>query len=202
MLQVMLDKINDHYLEKGQPYLASLYRAMCCIAYHGMLRVSEFTSGEHNIFVKDVNSSIKTKQLELVIRSSKTQNRGDRPRIIKTPFRAENVQPISVDLLFQDQRYCPCKIIRYYGKEMRPKSKSDSEPFFIYSDGTPVRADQFRAMIKNMIKLMNVDEKLYNTQSFRIGAASDLFKRGANLDQLMVWGRWSSTAVLKYIRDM
>lgn len=92
MLHAILDQINEHYLDKGQPYLASLYRAMCSMAYHGLLRVSEFTSGEHNIYVKDVTSSVKTKELQLVLRSSKTHGRGEKPKIIRTPFKADNLK--------------------------------------------------------------------------------------------------------------
>lgn len=188
MLHVLLDQINDYYLNKGQPYLASLYRAMCSLAYHGLLRVGEITESKDNVFVKDVTSSIKTKELQIILRSSKTHGRGDKPKIIQTPFRAENLKPINLHSMGEDFRYCPCKIITHYGKEIRGKSISDNEPFFVYADGSPVKAAQFRSMLKLMIKQMHIDETLYNTQSFRIGACSDLFKRGANLSQLMIWG--------------
>lgn len=100
----------------------------------------------------------------------------------------------------EDERYCPCRIIRHYGKEIRAKAQSDAEPFFVFSDGIPVKAEQFRMMLKAIINELKIDAELYNTQSFRIGASTDLFKRGANLSQLMIWGRWSSNAVLNYIR--
>ena len=54
---------------------------------------------------------------------------------------------------------------------------------------------------KKSIKKLNLDCRLYNTHSFRIGRCSDLLKMGVPIEKIKLMGRWKSNAVFKYVRQ-
>ena len=83
LLSILLDKIDDYYMERSQPYLAKLYKAMMATAYQGLLRISEFALGEHTIQIENVYVSDNRSRILIVLRSSKTHSTADRPQIIK-----------------------------------------------------------------------------------------------------------------------
>lgn len=154
------------------------------------------TKSKHNVSVRDVTSTVSQRKLQVILRTSKTHGLGDYPKVINVPFSSPNLKSD----IRSEPRYCPFYIIREYGKLYRPKFQSDSEPFFVFSDRSPVKAAQFRRMLKKMIKLIGINPDWYNTHSLRSGAAVDLFSNGASLTELMVWGRWKSLAMLKYLK--
>lgn len=196
LLNSLLDCIHSHYMDKGQVYLAKLYRAMLALGYFALLRVGEMTKGPHNVSVRDVNSSVAKRTLQVILRTSKTHGLGDYPKVIQVPFQSKTAKS---DIVLEP-RYCPFVIMREYAKSHRPKFNRLDEPFFIFQDKSPVTAAQFRRMLKKMIKLIGLNPDWYNTHSLRSGAAGDLLNNGATLQELMVWGRWKSLSLLKYLK--
>lgn len=196
MLHAILDKIDQTYMQRGQEYLAKLYRAMVVLGYYALLRVGEMTRSKHNVSVRDVVSTVSKRKLQVILRTSKTHGLGDYPKVINVPFSSNN---LNSDIYLQPQ-YCPFFILREYGKLYRPKFLTPDEPFFVFSDRSAVKAAQFRRMLKKMIKLIGINPDCYNTHSLRSGAAVDLFHNGASLAELMVWGRWESLSLLKYLK--
>ena len=51
-----------------------------------------------------------------------------------------------------------------------------------------------------MIKDMGLNKYLYNTYSFHMGRALDLFKLGVAVEDIKDIGRWRSNAVYCYLR--
>lgn len=197
MLHAILDKIDEVYLGRGQPYLASLYRAMCALGYHALLRVGEMAKGDHPVLVKDVSSNVAKQKIQVILRTSKTYGLGTYPKVVTVPFKSNAMRPYNIE---KENRYSPFLIIRNYGKFIRPKALSLNEPYFVFQDRSPVKPEQFRKMLKKMIDLLNVNSQYYNTHSLRIGGANDLEKWGATVDQIKKWGRWLTGAVWKYFR--
>lgn len=185
MLHAILDKIDEFYLGRGQPYLASLYRAMCALGYHALLRVGEMAKGEHPVLVKDVSANVAKQKIQVILRTSKTHGLGSYPKIVTVPYKSNALKPYNVE---KENRYSPFLIIRNYGKLVRPKALSLDEPYFVFQDRSPVKPEQFRRMLKNMIELLNLNSEYYNTHSLRIGGANDLEKWGATVDQIKKWG--------------
>ena len=83
LLRIMLDRIDEYFLARSQPYLASLYKAIITTTYYGMLRIWEATTGDHPINVRDVYiSKHRTKKKVLIILcTSKTHGLGDMPQL-------------------------------------------------------------------------------------------------------------------------
>ena len=73
-------------------------------------------------------------------------------------------------------------------------------PFFVLQDGSPLEATQVRNVLRKLIKLLNLNEKLYDTHLLRIGRSSDLFKQGFSIDTIKKLGCWKSNAVYTYIK--
>ena len=77
----------------------------------------------------------------------------------------------------------------------------ENEPFFIFQNGDPVRTDDIRSILRFALAGLKLNESLYDTHSFRIGRATDLFKMGRSVEDIKRVGRWKSSAVYKYLRE-
>ena len=97
------------------------------------------------------------------------------------------------------EEYCPYQLLRDY-IDIRPKFKNPNEPFFVFSDHSPVSPVQMRNTLKMIIALSGFDESLYNCASFRIGRASDMLKMGISVETIKKIGHWRSNAVFTYLR--
>ena len=193
LLQMILNKITRYYDQ--QPYLACLYRAMISTGYFGMLRVGELTSGSHPILAKDVHISSNKKKLMLILHSSKTHCEADKPQIIK-------ISSVDYDQHSSKSKVtkhnCPYQILRDY-VAVRPGFIHPREPFFIFFDHTLVKPLNLRSILHQMLNLLNLDSKSYNTMSLRSGRASDLLCLGVSVETIKKLGRWKSTTVFNYL---
>ena len=96
-------------------------------------------------------------------------------------------------------KFCPVEKTKEFIK-LRPKIKNLNEQFFIFRDGTTLKADQLRRIVRETITDLRLDGNLYDIHSFRIGRATDLEKHNINIDRIKQLGRWKSNAVYKYLR--
>ena len=76
----------------------------------------------------------------------------------------------------------------------------DDEPFFIFSDRTPVQPKQLLEVLRTAIDNIGLDKRLYSVHSFRAGRTTDLAKLNYSITQISRLGRWRSNAVYRYIR--
>ena len=83
MLANLLKKAQEHFLTKGQPYLATLYCAIFLSMYHRMFRVSKIATGSHPILAKDVHIGCNKNKILFILRSSKTHDKSNMPQIVK-----------------------------------------------------------------------------------------------------------------------
>ena len=100
----------------------------------------------------------------------------------------------------ENTHHCPYKIIDDY-MDSRKGYEDFNEPFFVFRDGTPVRPVNVRCTLRNVLKMIGLQPRLYGTHRFRIGRATDLIKMGFTIEQVKLVGRWRSNTVYKCIRD-
>ena len=67
------------------------------------------------------------------------------------------------------------------------------------TDGSFLTRQQFALLISNTLKLAGIDDKHYNTHSFRIGAATSAKEAGFSDVQIKMLGRWKSEAHQLYV---
>ena len=172
-----------------QIYLKSLYICIILMLYYGLMRIGEVTTGVHPVKAKDVYVSNRKKSILIYLFSSKTHGKESRPQEIKLwsdqGGKGENFSPFS-----EMQKF----------NQLRGGYLCDKEPYFIFSDRSPVLPCHVRRVLKRALKNLGLNHKLYNTHSFRIGRATDLMKYGFSVDQIKRIGRWKSNAVYKYIK--
>ena len=79
---MILDQIEDYFLNRGKPYLVALHRALITTAYYGLLRVGEITLGTHPIFAANVHTAKNRRKFVMVLKTSKTHSSADLPQKI------------------------------------------------------------------------------------------------------------------------
>ena len=201
MLGMIIRCTRDYFMQNSQPYLAKLYGALFSTAYFGMFRISELTSGEHPVKVTDVKLADNKRKLKFILRTSKMHGLKKYPQLIKISSTQVDESLIantskggrSVGLTF-----CPYKILRDYTL-VRPLYKTPNEPFFVFSDWTPVKPHHMRKILKRMISHAGFDQRFYNSHSLRSGRSVDLLKLGVSINFIKFFGQWHSNAVFSYL---
>ena len=160
-----------------------------------MLRVGEVTNSQHVIRARDVHIATNKDKILLILYSSKTHGKGNRPQKIKITANRDDKKGHYVH-----RHFCPFKLLRRYIK-LRGSYMTDAEPLFIFRNNMPVSPDQARAMLKNTLRNLNLDCRSYGMHSFRIGRTTDLIKYNYSMDEVKRLGRWKSNVIFKYIRD-
>ena len=139
-----------------QPYLMFLYSGLFVASYFGLLQIGEVTSGSHPIRAKDVHVGINKNKILFVLHSSKTHEVGDPPQLVK------------ITGMVTSSAICLFTILHKY-INLRPPYATDNEPFFIFSDRTPVKQHQMRFMLKSCLRNTGFDPDLYTVHSLRSG---------------------------------
>ena len=192
LLELILFEIERVYSQ--QPYLDILFKTLFVIAYYGLMRPGEVTKSQHVVKAKDVHVGLNKEKIMLVLYTSKTHDRGNIPQKIRiTSNKTEKTGK------YAERHFCPFKLITEY-LLTRPEYTSDEEQFFVYSDRSPVTAEQARKLLRKILKLLGLNDKLYDLHSARIGRTNDLLKFNYSIEEVCRMGRWRSTCVYKYIR--
>ena len=190
LLNIMLREIDKVFMSgtSMQPYLAKLYKCIFVLGYYGLLRVGEMATGDHPVKAKDVHVGKNKQKILIVLFTSKTHG------IYATP------QFIDITADQHLEEFSPFVITNEFA-EARGGYYEDGDPFFVFRDKQPVRPRHIRTLLRTILKRLNLEHKLYDTHSFRIGRATDLMKMGASVDMIKHVGRWKSNAVFRYIRE-
>ena len=124
--------------------------------------MSEVASGAHPILTKDVFVGGNKRKMQFVLCSSKTHGLGSQPQIVKF-------------WLQHPQR--PFELLRNYA-QIRGEYNGDRDPFYVFSDGSPVKPRHVHTCLKQIVREAGFDLKHYGTHSFRAGRSCDLHKLG------------------------
>ena len=182
-----------------------MYRTLIITMYYGLLRISEVTAGAHPILARDVFIGDNKKKFKLILRTSKTHWKNSKPQIIKIaallPIKelSEKTQE-TIAQTASERLPCPYQLLREYSVK-RGDFCQDADPFFVFSDRSPVRPIDVNACLKQAIQNANFDSSLYGSHSLRIGRSSDLYKLGLSIETIKKIGRWKSNAVFRYLRS-
>ena len=150
----------------------------------------------HVIKVANVHIATNNEKLLIVLYSSKTHSEADRPQKIKiVANQSERTGH------YAKRHFCPFKLLRKYISLRHKFCKRNSEQFFIFSDGTPVSAENARTLLRKLLIRISIQAGLYDMHSFRIGRSSDLRKFGYSVDDIKKLGRWMSNVIYKYFRN-
>ena len=71
LLELILFEVERMYTGNSQIYLEKLYKALFIIAYYGLFRVGELTSGTHPVKARDVHVGSNKNKLLFVLYTSK-----------------------------------------------------------------------------------------------------------------------------------
>ena len=187
LLELILFEVQRKFI--NQPYLECLYKAMFLLSFYGLLRIGEVTDSEHVIKAKNIHVAVNKMKILIVLYSSKTHGKGNRPQKVKITANRES----------KINFFCPFKLMRAY-MQLRGNYKNDDEQLFVFHDYTPVKAEHARSVLKDCITKLNLDECLYNYHSMRIGMATQLAKNGKSIEEIKRAGRWRSNTVYKYLK--
>ena len=73
-------------------------------------------------------------------------------------------------------------------------------PLFLLPDNATLSRNMFALALKDILHQLGLDTQLYNTHSFRIGAATAARKAGMSIVDIKSLGRGKSDAYQHYIR--
>ena len=199
MLRLLLEPVDRHYHKTCQPFLQLLYKTLISTMYFGLFRVSELTSGAHPVLSKDVHIGMNKKKMLFILRTSKTHWKNVKPQLVKISTTCHKTCHQSPGQK-KKQLPCPYELLRKYAKR-RGSYETDNEPFFVFSDRSPVRPEQLRRVLKTILREAGFNEHAYDTHSLRTRRTCDLYKLGISVETIKNIGRWKSNAVFKYLRD-
>ena len=197
MLSVILRFTEQHFDKKGQEYLKILYQSLFATAYFGLFRIGELTYSPHTIKVTDVNIASNKRKLLFILRSSKTHGGFAKHQTVKidsTRKRGRRYQPVK-----QNLDLCPYNLLRKF-LAIRPKYNRESEPFFVFSDRSPIYPSHAQSVLKEILKKAGFNEKFYSFHSYRAGRAGDLLKMKISIPVIQELGRWTSNSVYAYLK--
>jgi len=167
-------------------YQLMLYRSLFSIMYAALLRVGEVSDtkkSKHNLRFHHigVRGTAPSTYLLISMKSFK--------------FSKGTSKRMSLQQNILDPSICPVRLI---SKFITRRAKS--EFFFSQSNGKPITPKMVRSMLRLILDKANIRRVDFNTHSFRIGRATDMFKEGYTDLQISAAGRWTSQAFMTYIK--
>ena len=203
LLDVMIFELER--ILQSQPYLLSLYKALFMLAYYGLMRIGELTTGTHPMLAKDIHMGKNKDKILIMLRSSKTHGKESRPQKIRIEtFDNANITYLNAWTRYHQPTkfkgiFCPFGIVRSFMR-IRRNYLTDSEPFFIFQDRSPVAPYHVHTKLKQILDALNLDQTMYGMHSFCSGHACDMYKAGYSIPQIQKAGRWRLGAVYHYLK--
>ena len=167
----------------------SVFFAMCCLAFFGFMRISEYTvSGTFDPIwhLTWRRATFCPRGLTLHLKHSK----GDRLRDGVNLFLAKNHSPI-----------CPVAALAHYrhiGQQSGLAFHPDA-PLFMDSNSQPVNTVTFTDKLRHHSAICGIRANIA-PHSLRIGAATTAWRAGFTDSQIQFMGRWKSLSFKKYLR--
>ena len=192
LLELLLFEIERFYNSSPQPYLESMYKALFCLAYYGMMRVGELTLSPHTAKACNINVAHNKEKILVVLYTSKTHGQESKPQRI-------NISAVP-HYRKVERFFCPFKTVINY-MNIRGDYLDEQEQFFVFAGRSLLKPNQFRSMLRALINRVSLDASLYDVHSFRIGRTCDLAKFGYSIKKIKAMGRWKSNAVYRYIKN-
>ena len=158
----------------NQHYHIILLKAMFLVAFFGLMRVGEIAYSPNT-----QNPTISVDQLDV---------RHDH-MVIKIKHFKHNISLKPFDIIIKrqaDPRLCPVAVVEDY---LRVRGRGPG-PLFVFQDGPVVNKSFFSSRLHKCLAFVGLDPKLYQSHSFRIGAASLLASLKFSDSNIRMLGRW------------
>ena len=173
------------------PFLDTLMRAVCTVAFFGFLRCGEFTAStskfdpQDNLCLGDVTFNTEGTKLLLHLKRSKTDI-----------FR----KGVCIPLYKTYSDICPVTAMQRYLALRQRCGFATSDPLFVTTDGVILTRAKFIQMLRDVLCRLGYDQSGFCGHSFRIGAATTASKANIQDHLIKCLGRWSSNCHIRYIR--
>ena len=122
------------------------------------------------------------------------------PSFVRVTIKQSKIDPVRQGIhLFlgaTEHTVCPVKVLLPY---LVLRGRKDG-PLFITAKGTPLTRQYFSTALSTVLKHIGLDDRQYNTHSFRIGAATSAKAEGISDTHIKMLGRWQSSAYQQYIK--
>ena len=198
LLEQILFEI-ERIFGETQPYLNSLYKAIFCMGYYGLMRIGELVDSPHVLRAKDLFIASNKNKLLIVLYSSKTHDQESHPQKIKITEKESDCSNLG-QKKFKTPFFCPFREIRKYMAYRGEEYLMDDKPFFVLTDRSPVTQPMLRNLLRKILKRLNLNWRLYTIHSLRLGRGGDLLKQGMGIEMIKQIGRWKSNAVLQVLK--
>ena len=186
----IMTRIHNIFARTPNDYHSIMMWAACNLAFFGFLRCGEFTIPCEGDFDPEVHLTINDIAIDDHIMPSTVRVRIKQSKT--DPFR----EGISLFLGKTDHTIYPIKGILPYlairGKKLGP--------LFLTKDNKPLTRQKFHSTLAVVLQQVGLDNKKYNTHSFRIGAATSARQAGIPDAPIQMLGRWQSSAYKQYIK--
>ena len=133
----------------------------------------------------------------LLLYSSKTHSKANRPQKIKITSNF-----IEKSGFYAKRYFCPFNLVNNFIqlRILYLDSSFDQQQFFIFRDGSNVKAENARQVLKTCLTNIGLNANNYGMHSLRVGRTTDLIKYNYSLEEVKRMGRWRSNTIYKYIR--
>jgi hypothetical protein len=180
MSSELLTAVCDQLRSSNKP-ADRLIHAALLVGVFGMLRISELTSDEEHNQLRIKHAKFSDDGLDLLIPLSKADQEGKGAIVTIT-----NESAVTA--------------LRQY---LAKRKATPTSPLFAHADGSQLKSKDFLARIKQLILTVPPEVRSlapFRSVSLRATGATLLAAEGVDLQQIMTNGRWTSTAVDRYIR--
>ena len=175
--------LNNIQSSDDSSFVKTLFCTVFSALYHGALRSSEVSfSNECDHTLRSSDIIVNNNSIDLILHSYK-----------------HSQSSITIRIKPSQDGSCLKSWYAKYLESIRGTNKVSVYAFTL-EDFSPITRNQLATRLKRCIKDLGLDSSRYNTHSFRIGKATDMYKDGYSDRQIAEAGRWKSNAFLNYIR--
>ena len=128
LLEIILFEVQRLYTSKKQWYLEFLYKSIFILSYYGLMRAGEVTCSPHVLKARNVHIATNRNKILLVLYTSKTHGKANRPQKIK--ITANNDEKSGA---YVRRHFCPFTILCQY-VQIRGNYHNDEDQFFCFQE--------------------------------------------------------------------
>ena len=187
-IQIMR-QIKDLLLQTPHDYKSILMWAVCCTAFFGFLRCSEFTVLKE----QDYNCDAHLAYADVAIDCK------ENPQILQLHIEQSKTDPFrkGVKLSFgrTNCAVCPVSAILAY----LAVRGAQPGPLFLTQQGKPLTRHYFSSALTTILTNVGLPVQKFNTHSFRIGAATSAKQANISDSNIQMLGCWRIDTYKRYI---
>ena len=165
-----------------------MIKAMFLLAFHGLLRIGEFT-------VKNNEQNHTLQMADIQFGQNKISKVCSYVIITFRSFKHSKGHPVVLKIQASFGN-CPVSSLQTYVC-VRPTVPG---PLFVFADKSAVSASYFSDVLRRCVLAAGLPINSYKPHSFRVGGATMAAQKGYSEVQIAEMGRWKSSAFKKYIR--